>query len=162
MSISTFYLQSNYEEKLDKVVHEYELKMAEDNKSSVKTLAKELNAANNSKEELCQRVATTEIAYGEKKVEVRRLHREIVAFAPAFNEKVVAEVLAANVAFNEKLAMEALEIVAHSSRKLDVELGAEEKSPSSSTQRSLKYLITSMHCNYVPNSKSIRKCSLWR
>ena len=34
-----------------------------------------------------------------------RLHREIVASAAAFNEKVGAEVLAVIVAFNEKLAM---------------------------------------------------------
>jgi len=89
---------------MDKVVHEYELKMVED-KFSIHTMAKELNSANDYKEELCERVDTAEIAYAKKEVEVGRVNRETDAFAAAFNEKVITEVLAANVAFNEKLAM---------------------------------------------------------
>ena len=116
-------LQSNHEEKLAKVVYEYDLKMVEE-KFSIQALSNELNAANNSKEEFCQRVVAAEIAYVEKEFEVGRLHREIVASAPAFNEKVGAEVLAANVAFNEKLAMQGIELAAHFDRKLDVELAA--------------------------------------
>ena len=44
-------LQSNYEEKLDKVVYEYDLNMVED-KFSIQTLSNELKLVNNSKEEL--------------------------------------------------------------------------------------------------------------
>ena len=53
-------LQSKYEAKLEHVVYEYELKMVED-EFSIKTLSNELNTANNSKEELCQRVVAAEI-----------------------------------------------------------------------------------------------------
>ena len=114
-------LQSDYEAKLQHVVYEYELKMVED-KFSIQTLSNELNAANNSKEELCQRVAAVEFACAKKEFEVGRLHREIATSAAAFNEKVGAEVLAVNVAFNEKLAMQALDLAAQFDRKLDLEL----------------------------------------
>jgi len=88
--------------------------------------AKELNSANNSKEEFCQRFAAAEIPYAENEVEVGRLYREIDASAFAFNDNVVVEVIVANVAFNEKLAMQALELATHFDRKLDVELEAEK------------------------------------
>ena len=114
-------LRVNYEEKMAKFVYEYDLKMIEDT-FSIQALSNELNATNNSKEELCQRVAPDENAYVEKEVDVGRLHREIDASTAAFNEKVGAEVLAANVAFNEKLAMQTLELGAHFDLKLDVEL----------------------------------------
>jgi hypothetical protein len=77
-------------------------------------LSNELNAANNSKEELYQRVSTAEIACLQKEVEVERLHREIAAFAAVFNDKICAEVLAAKVAFNEWIAVQALELAATS------------------------------------------------
>ena len=88
-------------------------------------MSTELNAVNNSKEELLQRVAAqAEIACVQKEVEVRRLHRELDSSAAAFNEK---------------LAIQALELAAHFDRKLDVELATKKLSPSCSTQRSLKY-----------------------
>ena len=116
-------LQSDYEAKLQHDVYEYELKMVED-KCSIQTLSNKLNAANNSKEELYQRVSTAEIACLQKEVEVERLHREIAACAAVFNDKICAEVLAAKVAFNEELVMQALELAAHFDRKLVVELAA--------------------------------------
>ncbi len=110
MALNLHVLQSNYEEKLDKVVYEYDLKMVED-KFSIQTLSNEFNDANNTKEKLCQRVVAAEIACVEKEVEEGKLHHEIAAFAAAFNEK---------------LAMQALKLVAHFDRKLDVELDAEK------------------------------------
>ena len=119
-------LHADYEAKLQHVVYEYELNMVEDT-FSIQTLSNGLNAANNSKEKLYQRVRATEIACLQKEVEVERLHSEIVASAPAFNEKVGAEVLVAKVAFNEELAVQALELAAHFDRKLVVELVAAKK-----------------------------------
>jgi hypothetical protein len=84
-------LQSDYEAKLQHVVYEYELKMVED-KLSIQTLSNELNAANNYKEELNERVCAAEIACVQKEVEVKRLHREIAAYAAAINENVSVEV----------------------------------------------------------------------
>jgi uncharacterized membrane protein len=125
MVVREYALQSNYEAKLEHVVYEYVLKTDED-KFSIQALSNELNAANNSKEEVCQRVAAVEFACTEKEFEVERLHREIVDSVAAFKKKVGAEVLAANIAFNEKLAMLALELGARFDRKLDVELAAEK------------------------------------
>ena len=67
MAFREYALQSNYEGKLEKVVYEYYLKMVED-KFLIQTLSKELNAANNYKEELCQRVAAAEIACAQMEV----------------------------------------------------------------------------------------------
>jgi hypothetical protein len=61
MVVGEYALQSDYEAKLEHVAYEYDLKIVED-KFSIQTLSNELNAANNSKEELCQRVVATEIA----------------------------------------------------------------------------------------------------
>ena len=120
-------LQSEYEAKLEHVVHEYESQLVE-NESSIQSLSNEINRANNSKEELNKRVCAAEIACIQKKVEVDRLHREIAASAAAFNEKVSVEDLATKVAFNEELAVQALELAAHFDRKLDVELASANKS----------------------------------
>ena len=73
-------------------------------------MSNELNAANNSKEELNERVCEAEIACVQKEVKVERLHREIAASAATFNENVSVEVLVAKVAFNEELAVQALEL----------------------------------------------------
>ena len=116
-------LQSDYKAKLQRVVDEYELKMVE-HEFSIQTLSNELNRVSNSKEELNERVCAAEIACVQKEFEVERLHREIVAYAAAFNQKVSVEVLAAKVAFNEELAVQALELHAHFDRKLDLELAA--------------------------------------
>jgi hypothetical protein len=63
-------LQSDYEAKLQHaVIYEYELKMVEDI-FLIQTLSNELNAANNSKEELYKRVCAAEIACVQKEVEV--------------------------------------------------------------------------------------------
>jgi len=61
-------------------------------KISIQTVSNVLNATNNSKEELSQRVAATEITYIEKEVEVGRHHHEIAGYVAAFNEKLGAEV----------------------------------------------------------------------
>ena len=56
-----FVLQSDYEAKLGHVVYEHDLKMVED-QLLIQILSNELNAANNYKEEFCQRVAVAKIA----------------------------------------------------------------------------------------------------
>jgi hypothetical protein len=48
MAVNLHVLQSNYEEKLDKIVYESKLKMVEDN-FSIQTLSNKFNAANNLK-----------------------------------------------------------------------------------------------------------------
>jgi hypothetical protein len=68
----------------------------DEDKFSIQTLSKELNATNNSKEGMCQRVVAAKIAYAQKEVELERLNKYIVAFAAAFNEKLGAEIFAAN------------------------------------------------------------------
>ena len=66
--IREYALQSEYEAKLEHDVHEYELQLVEKD-SSIQSLSNEINRANNSKEELNERVCAAKIACIENKVQ---------------------------------------------------------------------------------------------